>query len=138
MADVSSVSGTGTSMSSNAMTNAAYGSLDRDAFLNLLLTQLQNQDPMKPMEDREFISQLAQFSSLEQMQQVSAKLDGVSSALQGQTVFGMMGHQITAIDPEGGPAITGRVTAITFESNGQSMLHVGDKAVHPTWVAKVE
>lgn len=41
--------------------------LDKDAFLRLLTTQLANQDPLSPMEDREFIAQLAQFSSLEQM-----------------------------------------------------------------------
>lgn len=47
--------------------NQPKNDLDKDAFLRLLTTQLANQDPLSPMEDREFIAQLAQFSSLEQM-----------------------------------------------------------------------
>jgi len=49
--------------------------LDKDAFLRLLITQLQNQDPLDPMEDREFIAQMAQFSSLEQMQNLNKTLE---------------------------------------------------------------
>lgn len=48
--------------------------LDQDAFLRILITQLQNQDPSNPMEDKEFISQMANFSSLEQMTQMNKSL----------------------------------------------------------------
>ncbi|TCI27431.1 flagellar hook capping protein [Exiguobacterium sp. SH3S2] len=55
----------------------AKNQYDKDMFLKLLMAQLANQDPMSPMEDREFISQMAQFSSLEQMQTISKQLDSV-------------------------------------------------------------
>ncbi|WP_228617387.1 flagellar hook capping FlgD N-terminal domain-containing protein [Exiguobacterium sp.] len=55
----------------------ATNQYDKNMFLKLLLAQLANQDPMSPMEDREFIAQMAQFSSLEQMQTISKQLDSV-------------------------------------------------------------
>ena len=55
--------------------------LDKDAFLRLLTTQLANQDPLNPIEDREFIAQLAQFSSLEQMQNLNKTVGNLNDEL---------------------------------------------------------
>ena len=59
--------------------------LGRNAFLNLLVTQLQHQDPTQPQADGEFLAQLAQFSSLEQLQQMNQKLDALETLLTGGT-----------------------------------------------------
>ncbi|EFI70413.1 flagellar hook assembly protein FlgD [Lysinibacillus sp. HST-98] len=56
--------------------------LGKDAFLKLLITQLQHQDPTNPMDDREFISQMAQFSSLEQMQNMTKAMESLLSSQQ--------------------------------------------------------
>lgn len=56
------------------VTNDINNSLDKEAFLKLLVTQLANQNPLNPVEDKEFIAQLAQFSSLEQMQNLNKNL----------------------------------------------------------------
>ncbi len=56
---------------SNKIEDNKKNDLDKNAFLRLLTTQLANQDPLNPIEDREFIAQLAQFGSLEQMQNLN-------------------------------------------------------------------
>ena len=63
-----------------AQLNRADG-MGRDAFLKLLVTQLQHQDPTKPQADGEFIAQLAQFSSLEQLTHMQQTLQKIASAL---------------------------------------------------------
>lgn len=50
--------------------------LGKDQFLKILMTQLQNQDPLSPMEDRDFIAQMAQFSSVEQLNNLSEYMKG--------------------------------------------------------------
>ncbi len=56
--------------------------LGKNAFLQLLVTQLQHQDPTAPQADGEFIAQLATFSSLEQLQQIGQTLTGIDTRLQ--------------------------------------------------------
>jgi len=74
--------------------------LGRDDFLKLLITQLQNQDPNAPMEDKEFIAQMAQFSSLEQMTNMSNDFRSLSSVLGAGRAMQMLGRsvEITADD----------------------------------------
>ena len=70
---------TGTTTTTSPLTRA--DNMGRDAFLKLLVTQLQHQDPTKPQADGEFIAQLAQFSSLEQLTQMQKTLERIGTAL---------------------------------------------------------
>ncbi len=76
MATVSSAEGTKYA-TAGALTSGATGSgtLDKNAFLLLLVTQFQYQDPLNPMEDKEFVAQLAQFSALEQSMATNENLE---------------------------------------------------------------
>ena len=57
--------------------------MDKDAFLKLLVTQLQNQDPLEPTDNTEFVAQLAQFSSLEGINNLNTSMDGISRSITG-------------------------------------------------------
>jgi flagellar basal-body rod modification protein FlgD len=75
--------------------------LDKNAFLNLLIAQLKNQDPLNPMKDQEFIAQLATFSSLEQMGNMNKNMEkSFSMGLLGATITDMKGSVgvVKAID----------------------------------------
>ena len=64
--------------SAKTTTNRMNDSLDKDAFLQLLVTQMQYQDPLDPQDNSEYVAQLAQFSSLEQMTNVYKSVEDVS------------------------------------------------------------
>ena len=73
--------------------------LDRDAFLNLLITQLQNQDPLNPTDSVEFTAQLAQFSSLEQLGNVNdnlKQLQNFQASINNSQAVSLIGKEITA------------------------------------------
>lgn len=75
---INGVTGQSSAVASVNRTDVAGGAVGQDAFLKLLVTQLQNQDPTQPQADGEFLAQLAQFSSLEQLQAMNQKLDAMS------------------------------------------------------------
>lgn len=69
--------------------------LGKDDFLRILVTQLQNQDPTQPLQDREFIAQMAQFTSLEQMTNMNKSLSTLAESQTLGGLSGMIGKQVT-------------------------------------------
>lgn len=81
-------SASNTSLSTENKSDAAGGALDKDAFLQLLVAQMQYQDPLEPTDNTEYISQLATFSQLEEMQNLNQSLtEGSAYNLVGKYVF---------------------------------------------------
>jgi flagellar basal-body rod modification protein FlgD len=104
----------------SAMTNpfGAQG-LDREAFMRLLVTQLQNQDPLEPMQNAEFVAQLATFSSLEQLETLNQNVVGMialnqSNALLSQLTqaSALIGQEVSWQDAETGATSSGVVERV--------------------------
>ena len=81
--DATSAAAAATSAASTAGLASSTKTLGQDAFLKLLVTQLQHQDPTKPMADGEFITQLATFSSLEKLTQIADSTSSLNALLKG-------------------------------------------------------
>ncbi|NNE24998.1 MAG: flagellar hook assembly protein FlgD [Rhizobiales bacterium] len=89
-------------------------SLDYNAFLRLLIAQMQNQDPLNPMEGTEYTAQLAQFSSVEQSIQTNQKLDSLMTSFSLSQAESMIGRTLTSADGK----VSGVVEAVNILSSG--------------------
>lgn len=105
--------------------------LKSNDFLALLVAQLQNQDPTNPMEGQDFSAQLAQFSSLEEMQSMNKNLEIMANlnqenALLSQltTASGLIGMNVDYLDPNTGETKSGEVGSVRLET-GLTMVQVG-------------
>ena len=116
MSYVSSLLGTSSSTSSTTSSTSSTNSLGQDAFLQLLVTQLQYQDPLDPMDDKEFVAELAQFSSLEQLTEINTGIDNLASIGETQQLMGavnFIGKKIEATGTAVGLS-DGTATPVTF------------------------
>jgi flagellar basal-body rod modification protein FlgD len=91
--------------------------LGKDQFLKLLLTQLQNQDPTKPMEDKQFIAQMAEFSALEQMNNLSSEFAKLSGMISSGQAISLLGKEVEIV--QGNGTINGTVEEVQSGENPQ-------------------
>jgi flagellar basal-body rod modification protein FlgD len=109
-------------------------SLGKDDFLELLITQLRHQDPTNPMKDKEFISQMAQFSSLEQMTNMSSSFQELSSTLSQGNALNLLGKAVTV--RAGETTVEGVVEEVTGSAKPQ--LRVGGRLYDYSQVESVK
>ncbi|MDN4616548.1 flagellar hook capping FlgD N-terminal domain-containing protein [Paenibacillus sp. PsM32] len=150
MADAISTSNMWPNYSTGNVQKAASTSkseLGKDQFLTILVAQLKNQDPMSPMENTEFIGQMAQFSSLEQLINIGKKIDSVGSSVDNSLGASsqLIGKKITWPEEKTDSA-TGEKTT-TYQSGvvgsivlkaGVQYAQVGENAVPLSIIAMVE
>jgi flagellar basal-body rod modification protein FlgD len=89
----------------------ANAAMDKNDFLKILITQLTHQDPTQPMDDKEFVAQMAQFSSLEQMTNMSEGLTKVANLVAKSQAVSLLGNAVDIAN--GGEMVSGIVDAVT-------------------------
>jgi flagellar basal-body rod modification protein FlgD len=97
------------------------GTLGKDDFLRLLVTQLENQDPTSPLDDKEFISQMAQFSTLEQMTQMNTTLGNLIVNNKINLSYSLLGRNVEVLDSTTGEVQSGIVSEVSFGNGTPSI-----------------
>lgn len=106
---------------------AGLGSLTSQDFLELLVAQISNQDPLSPVSSSQFMSQTAQLSTLEQIASLGQETSKVLAAEQLNTAVAAIGHTVSGTAPNG-QAVSGQVTGVKDTSAGP-LLDVGASQV---------
>ena len=102
--------------------------LGKEAFLKLLVTELRHQDPISPMNDKEFISQMAQFSSLEQMTNLNKSIQNLKRSSRSAEANSLLGKRVEALDLMTGKPVVGVVNKIIYRNNDIRLL-IGSREV---------
>jgi flagellar basal-body rod modification protein FlgD len=104
--------------------NQGYNDLDLDAFLKLLIAEMQNQDPLSPMENSEMVAQIGQIRSIGATDQLTTTLGGLSSSQEMVTASSMIGRKVNGVSDKG-ENITGLVEKITVDVDSKN----GDRSI---------
>ncbi len=135
MSGIQSTSGTTMANALNALSStpattqvgANAGNSQMNEFLTLLTAQLKNQDPLQPTDPTQFVAQLAQFSTVEQLVQGNTTLSGIATSLSGYALgqyAGMIGHTVNATTSSLSVPASGAPTAATFSITQPSLSNI--------------
>jgi flagellar basal-body rod modification protein FlgD len=110
-------------------------------YMNLLVTQLKNQNPLDPMDNNQMAAQLAQFSELQQLENMNTSFSKVLDSVQRTYANSLIGKQIAfeaTADDGSVNAQEGKVDKVVMDSDGNVLLQVGDQQVALADVTTIE
>lgn len=111
--------------------------LGKDDFLKLLIGQMQNQDPLNPTDPSQYMSQMTQFSILEQITNLSQTSNATASNDYDAQAVALMGKTVTYTKPDL-TSVTGVVQKVTFTQNGPTLTIDGVDGIEPVTVTAVQ
>lgn len=134
--DTTSAVSSTTATSSQVGRTDTGGSLGQDAFLKLLVAQMQNQDPMQPQDSGQMMSQLASFSQVSQLQSLTSASQAQTLGQDFSTAVALIGKNVTYTKADGSQA-SGDVTAVKSDPSG-ALLQIGSDEVHTGAIVQVQ
>jgi flagellar basal-body rod modification protein FlgD len=105
----------------------AWGKVDLKEFINLLVAELQNQDPLNPMDNSEILQQVSQIQEIESNQRLTQTLESVLLGQNVATASNLLGRTIVALT-EGNERITGQVDRVSIQ-DGIARIHIGEHTI---------
>jgi flagellar basal-body rod modification protein FlgD len=119
-------------MASKAPTNQ----LGKDDFLKLLSAQLQYQNPMDPMDNTQFVAQMANFSTLEQVTNLATAQANLAKTETAQQAIALIGHTVSYVDSND-TTQTGKVTSVETAGGTPTLTIDGVSGVDPSYVSQI-
>lgn len=120
-----------------AKESAEQNGLNKDEFLQLLVGQLKNQNPLSPVGSQEFMSQMAAFSTLEQVTNLAVSNEELNGMISTNQTLSLVGHQVSYMNEDGTTA-EGTVESVDFGEAGASMTISGVSGISPGQVSEVK
>lgn len=136
IAPVASSTATDATQKANQKISSQLNGLGQDDFMTLLLAQLKNQDPLKPMEDKDFIAQLAQLNSVTQLTEMNKNIKELITTQNLAQGSALIGQTVTGLSNDGG-SITGLVAGLKL-MGGKVMVEVNGQYIAMDMISSVQ
>jgi flagellar basal-body rod modification protein FlgD len=114
------------SIGATSSSTTSQATLGQEDFLKILTTQLSFQDPLKPLDNQQFMAQMAQFTTLEQTRALNDNIESLLTIQAASQSIGLLGRTVEAVAADGSSAV-GQVTSLRFQ-NGQPLMTVKTSA----------
>ncbi len=130
------VSGSATNINPDGTVKSTNSFSDKNSFLLLLVNELRNQDPTAPTDEKQTLSQLAQFSQLEQIQNLNTTLSSTASFTQVAQSAALIGKTVSTAT-ETDPGVSGVVSSVSL-SGGKTYLTVGTESIDASAITNIK
>jgi flagellar basal-body rod modification protein FlgD len=131
---------TSTTGTTAANPNSSTLPITQNQFLEMLMAELKNQNPMNPnsSDPMQFVTELAQFTQVEQETNTAQSTSTIASGQNSATAIALLGHTVTYTDPTTGNPDTGTVQSVEFSSTGPTLTINGTTGIAAAAVSEVQ